>query len=130
MRSPGTAEGWALTPMARALRTRSSVSQGICPPRNFIVFCAKRVAPYLDGRGRLQPSSLAKLRKHSSCELFGNPVRLIPMRIAFYARVSTTDQNCEMQLRELREYAAVRKRKACAEYVDTGWSGGKTKLPE
>jgi DNA invertase Pin-like site-specific DNA recombinase len=27
------------------------------------------------------------------------------MRAAIYARVSTTDQNCELQLRELREYA-------------------------
>ncbi len=26
------------------------------------------------------------------------------MRAAIYARVSTSDQNCEMQLRELREY--------------------------
>ena len=26
------------------------------------------------------------------------------MRTAIYARVSTTDQNCELQLRELREY--------------------------
>jgi putative DNA-invertase from lambdoid prophage Rac len=27
------------------------------------------------------------------------------MRTALYARVSTTDQSCEMQLRELRDYA-------------------------
>ena len=27
------------------------------------------------------------------------------VRVALYARVSTTDQNCGMQLRELREYA-------------------------
>ena len=30
------------------------------------------------------------------------------MRCALYARVSTTDQNCEMQLRELREYISRR----------------------
>ena len=29
------------------------------------------------------------------------------MRTAIYARVSTTDQNCDMQLRELREYCRV-----------------------
>ena len=29
------------------------------------------------------------------------------MKAAIYARVSTSDQNCEMQLRELREYAHV-----------------------
>ena len=52
------------------------------------------------------------------------------MRIALYARVSTSDQNCEMQLRELREYAAARKWKVYAEYVDTGWSGAKASRPE
>jgi DNA invertase Pin-like site-specific DNA recombinase len=48
------------------------------------------------------------------------------MKIALYARVSTSDQNCEMQLRELRDYAAARKWTIHAEYVDTGWSGTKT----
>jgi putative DNA-invertase from lambdoid prophage Rac len=62
--------------------------------------------------------------------MFGNPVRLISMRITFYARVSTTDQNCEMQLRELRAYAAARKWDVHGEYVDTGWSGAKASRPE
>ena len=52
------------------------------------------------------------------------------MKIALYARVSTTDQNCEMQLRELRDYAAARKWTVHAEYVDTGWSGAKASRPE
>jgi DNA invertase Pin-like site-specific DNA recombinase len=52
------------------------------------------------------------------------------MRIALYARVSTGDQNCEMQLRELRDYAAARKWTVYAEYVDTGWSGAKASRPE
>jgi DNA invertase Pin-like site-specific DNA recombinase len=52
------------------------------------------------------------------------------MRIALYARVSTSDQKCEMQLRELRAYAAARKWKVYAEYVDTGWSGAKASRPE
>jgi site-specific DNA recombinase len=43
---------------------------------------------------------------------------------------STADQNCEMQRRELREYAAARKWKIHAEYVDTGWSGAKASTPE
>jgi DNA invertase Pin-like site-specific DNA recombinase len=48
-----------------------------------------------------------------------------------YARVSTTDQTCEMQLRELREYAARRGWEiAGGEYVDTGWSGAKASRPE
>src|SRR5215510_6521682 len=52
------------------------------------------------------------------------------MRIALYCRVSTTDQNCEMQLRELRDYAAARKWPFHAEYVDAGWSGAKANRPE
>jgi hypothetical protein len=51
------------------------------------------------------------------------------MNCAMYARVSTTDQNCEMQLRELREYSARRGWKVTEEYVDTGWSGVKASRP-
>jgi site-specific DNA recombinase len=49
------------------------------------------------------------------------------MKIALYARVSTSDQNCEMQL---RDYAAARKWTIHADYVDTGWSGAKANRPE
>ena len=52
------------------------------------------------------------------------------MKVALYCRVSTNDQNCEMQLRELREYAKTRKWRITAEYVDTGWSGSKANRPE
>src|SRR5258708_6292839 len=52
------------------------------------------------------------------------------MRAAIYARVSTTDQNCEMQLRELREYVLRRGWQPASEYVDTGWSGAKASRPE
>src|SRR5438309_11709344 len=52
------------------------------------------------------------------------------MRVALYARVSTGDQNCEMQLRELRDYVAARKWEIGGEYVDTGWSGAKASRPE
>jgi putative DNA-invertase from lambdoid prophage Rac len=51
------------------------------------------------------------------------------IRAAIYARVSTTDQNCEMQLRELREYCARRKWEITEEFVDTGWSGAKASRP-
>ena len=51
------------------------------------------------------------------------------MRVAIYARVSTSDQNCEMQLRELRAYLKARKWASAAEYVDTGWSGSKISRP-
>jgi len=52
------------------------------------------------------------------------------MDCAIYARVSTTDQNCEMQLRELREYCQRRDWKIVGEYVDTGWSGAKISRPQ
>jgi len=52
------------------------------------------------------------------------------MRAAIYARVSTTDQNCEMQLAELREYVSRRGCELAGEYVDTGWSGTKASRPE
>jgi resolvase-like protein len=41
---------------------------------------------------------------------------------AIYARVSTSDQNCDMQLRDLREYCHRRGWRAI-EYIDTGVSG-------
>jgi putative DNA-invertase from lambdoid prophage Rac len=52
------------------------------------------------------------------------------MTTAIYARVSTTDQNCEMQLRELREYCTRRGWQIADEYVDTGWSGAKASRPQ
>ncbi len=45
------------------------------------------------------------------------------MIVAIYARVSTTDQNCETQLHELRQYVAQRGWEVFQEYVDTGFSG-------
>jgi putative DNA-invertase from lambdoid prophage Rac len=51
------------------------------------------------------------------------------MRCALYCRVSTTDQNCEMQLRELREYISRRGWKNGEDYVDTGFSGAKASRP-
>jgi len=52
------------------------------------------------------------------------------MKAAIYARVSTVDQNCEMQLRELREYCTRRGWGIAGEYVDTGWSGTKASRPQ
>ncbi len=51
------------------------------------------------------------------------------MKAAIYARVSTSDQDCGMQLRELREYALRRGWTVAGEYVDTGWSGAKASRP-
>jgi DNA invertase Pin-like site-specific DNA recombinase len=54
------------------------------------------------------------------------------LRIALYARVSTNGklQDPEMQLRELREYAARRGWEIVAEFVDRGVSGTKEKRPQ
>jgi DNA invertase Pin-like site-specific DNA recombinase len=52
------------------------------------------------------------------------------MKAAIYARVSTTDQNCELQLSELREYVQRRGWIIQKEYVDAGFSGMKASRPE
>jgi DNA invertase Pin-like site-specific DNA recombinase len=49
-------------------------------------------------------------------------------RVAVYARVSTGDQSCGPQLRDLREYVAARGWEA-AEYVDVGVSGARQRRP-
>ena len=52
------------------------------------------------------------------------------MVVAVYARVSTSDQSCEMQLHELRQYVVRQGWEVFAEYVDTGFSGAQTNRPE
>lgn len=53
------------------------------------------------------------------------------MRVALYARVSTTNgQSPEMQLLDLREYASRRGWDVFGEYVDNGVSGAKESRPE
>jgi len=54
------------------------------------------------------------------------------LKIALYARVSTSDkgQDPQMQLRELREYCARRGWPITSEYVDEGVSGSKDSRPE
>jgi DNA invertase Pin-like site-specific DNA recombinase len=49
---------------------------------------------------------------------------------AIYARVSTLDQNAEMQLCELREYASRRGWVITNEYIDRGISGSRESRPE
>lgn len=53
-------------------------------------------------------------------------------RVAIYARVSTSDkgQDVDMQLRELRAYAALRGWAIATEYVDEGISGTKVSRPQ
>jgi DNA invertase Pin-like site-specific DNA recombinase len=49
--------------------------------------------------------------------------------VAVYARVSTMDQNCEVQLADLRRYVSQRFGKSY-EYVDVGVSGTQRKRPQ
>jgi len=55
-------------------------------------------------------------------------VHAATQRVAIYARVSTSEQSAESQLRDLRQYYAARGLEA-AEYVDTGYSGAKQIRP-
>ncbi len=51
------------------------------------------------------------------------------MKAAVYARVSTSDQNCEMQLNDLRAYCAARGWET-VEFVERGESGAKVSRPQ
>jgi DNA invertase Pin-like site-specific DNA recombinase len=52
------------------------------------------------------------------------------MLVALYCRVSTKDQSCDLQLRDLRSYCAARGFTIFREYVDQGVSGAKNSRPE
>src|ERR1700730_4268146 len=52
------------------------------------------------------------------------------MRIGIYARVSTKDQSCELQIRDLRAYCQARRFDLVREYMDVGQSGAKDSRPE
>lgn len=51
------------------------------------------------------------------------------LKVAIYARVSTTDQDCSMQLSELHTYCERRAWPVVADYVDKGISGAKASRP-
>src|SRR5436309_16105741 len=50
-------------------------------------------------------------------------------RVAIYARVSTTDQTCDNQLRDLRDYCRARGWSDVREFIDTGISGTQERRP-
>jgi DNA invertase Pin-like site-specific DNA recombinase len=52
------------------------------------------------------------------------------MRVAIYARVSTKDQTCDLQLRDLRAYCRARDFSVLREYIDVGESGAKDSRPQ
>lgn len=52
------------------------------------------------------------------------------VRTAIYCRVSTADQSCELQRRELLDYCKHRGWQIADEYIDTGWSGAKAIRPQ
>lgn len=51
------------------------------------------------------------------------------MKVAIYARVSTDDQNCSLQLDALREHCKRYEFEVAAEYVDIGVSGKRASRP-
>lgn len=51
------------------------------------------------------------------------------MKVAIYARVSTTDQDCGIQLAGLKQYVQARNWELIEEFVDTGYSGRKASRP-
>jgi DNA invertase Pin-like site-specific DNA recombinase len=53
----------------------------------------------------------------------------VQKRVAVYARVSTKEQTCENQLKDLREYAIRRNWLVVDEFVDAGVSGAKLDRP-
>jgi DNA invertase Pin-like site-specific DNA recombinase len=53
----------------------------------------------------------------------------VPKSAALYARVSTLDQNCEVQLQDLRRYAGQRF-VLYREYIDVGVSGAQRSRPQ
>jgi DNA invertase Pin-like site-specific DNA recombinase len=53
----------------------------------------------------------------------------VPKRAALYARVSTLDQNCEVQLQDLRRHAGQRF-VLYREYIDVGVSGAQRSRPQ
>jgi len=52
------------------------------------------------------------------------------MRTAIYARVSTKDQSCALQIRDLKAHCAARKFTIFREYTDEGESGAKNSRPK
>ena len=50
-------------------------------------------------------------------------------RVALYCRVSTSDQTCDNQLRDLRDYCRARGWPDVREFIDTGISGTKERRP-
>lgn len=54
---------------------------------------------------------------------------IAPLATAVYARCSTSDQTCDSQLKELREYVARRGWRIAGEFIDTGFSGAKASRP-
>src|SRR2546423_12073140 len=70
-------------------------------------------------------------KKRNIGSFLSQATRRSPARIALYARVSTAagHQDPEMQLRELREYAARRGWQVVGVYTDAGVSGARDSRP-
>jgi DNA invertase Pin-like site-specific DNA recombinase len=56
--------------------------------------------------------------------------KILMKKVGIYARVSTNDQNLDMQLNDLREYCKKRNLAIYKEYIDKGISGSKESRPQ
>ncbi len=75
------------------------------------------------------PASWELARPQPPATVCGNDVKDENVKaVALYARVSTLDQNCDLQLADLRRYASQRSSRAY-EYVDEGVSGTQRRRP-
>jgi len=74
------------------------------------------------------PKNSAEIIAFVAVSLFANVEHY--MRVGIYARVSTKDQSCELQLRDLRAYCAARQLVVVREYIDQGISGTKDSRPQ
>jgi hypothetical protein len=85
-------------------------------------------------RNTLSPNDLLSSSSSSHEKITALPprIRIIEstMRIAIYARVSTRDQSCDLQVRDLKAYCTARKLTIFREYVDSGESGAKDSRPK
>lgn len=107
--------GTLLTEPLKDVRGNSSAGHSSILTTGYIVI----QDPVLDNLTRDRGSPIVEVGRKAKMSN-GKPIETA----AIYARVSTTDQTCDLQLRDLREYCERRGWRAI-EYVDTGVSGAK-----
>lgn len=96
--------------------------------RRISTLCALRV--HIDRFSTVFQSSKSDFEPSRALTLESEASAHDDMVVAIYARVSTSDQSCEMQLRELRTYVQRQGWQVFSEYVDSGFSGASASRPQ